>query len=138
MTITIGELGRQTGLATSALRYYEELGLLPPSKRVSGQRRYDAGTVALIGVILLLRDVGFSLTEIKDLFAKPGLKTEWRAAASRKIEELDAQIHKAQVARVALEHALRCRHDDLGHCPKFLHTIASRLEGKPLEDVHAH
>ncbi len=136
--ITIGELGRRTGLAPSALRYYEELGLLPAPSRASGKRRYDASAVQLVGVILLLRDVGFGLAEIKDLFAMPGSRDEWRTAARRKLDELDEQIHKTQVARVALEHALRCRHDELIECPNFLHTIASRLAGKPLEEAHTH
>jgi MerR family redox-sensitive transcriptional activator SoxR len=136
--ITIGELGRRTGLATSALRYYEELGLLPAPTRVSGQRRYDASVVQLVGVIILLRDVGFGLAEISDLFAMPDSRQEWRAAAHRKLDELDEQIRKTQVARVALEHLLRCRHADVAQCPNFLHTIAGRLAGKPLEDAHTH
>ena len=56
--LTIGELARRAGVATSALRYWEELGLLPAPARISGQRRYPESAVALVGVILLLRDVG--------------------------------------------------------------------------------
>lgn len=59
--LTIGELARRAGVATSALRYWEELGLLPAPARISGQRRYPESAVALIGVILLLRDVGSRL-----------------------------------------------------------------------------
>jgi DNA-binding transcriptional MerR regulator len=50
---------------TSALRYYEELGLIPAPVRVSDQRRYPKSAVGLVGMILLLRDVGFSLCESK-------------------------------------------------------------------------
>ncbi|MGQ0826340.1 MAG: MerR family transcriptional regulator [Actinomycetota bacterium] len=134
--LTIGELARRTGLATSALRYYEELGLVPPPVRVSGQRRYSQSTVDLVGVILLLRDVGFSLTEIKHLFAAPDTRAEWRASARNKLDELDRQIYQKRVARVALEHVLRCRHDDLTQCPNFLGTIVARLAGEPLEAAH--
>jgi DNA-binding transcriptional MerR regulator len=63
--LTIGELAKRTGVATSALRYYEELGLIPAPVRVSGQRRYPNSAVGLVGMILLLRDVGFSLRESK-------------------------------------------------------------------------
>jgi DNA-binding transcriptional MerR regulator len=136
--LTIGEVAAQTGLATSALRYYEELGLLPPAARVSGQRRYDETTIDTVGVILLLRDVGFSLAEIADLFATAGDRGEWRVSAKAKIEELDERIHKMEVARVALQHLLRCRHDDLFECPNFLATIGARLAGKPLEETHVH
>ena len=136
--MTIGELARRTGMATSALRYYEEFGLLPAPQRVSGQRRYDASAVDLVGVIILLRDVGFSLAEIRDLFAAPNGRDEWRDAARRKLADLDEQIHKTQVARIALEHGLRCRHEELIECPNFLHTISARLAGKPLEEAHSH
>ena len=44
--LTIGEVAEQAGVATSALRYYDELGLLPPATRVSGQRRYRPEAVA--------------------------------------------------------------------------------------------
>jgi hypothetical protein len=61
--LTIGELARRAGVATSALRYWEELGRLPAPARISGQRRYPESAAALVGVILLLRDVGFSLSK---------------------------------------------------------------------------
>jgi DNA-binding transcriptional MerR regulator len=137
-TISIGELAERTGLATSALRYYEELGLIAPTRRRSGHRRYDASVVDVVGVIILLRDVGFSLAEIGELFAAPDGKAEWRAAARRKLDELDEQIRKTNVARVALEHAVRCRHDELIECPNFLQTIAARMAGTPLEHTHPH
>jgi DNA-binding transcriptional MerR regulator len=61
--LPIGELARRAGVAPSALRYWEDLGLLPAPARSSGQRRYPESAVALVGVLLLLRDVGFSLAE---------------------------------------------------------------------------
>jgi DNA-binding transcriptional MerR regulator len=67
--LTIGELAKRTGVATSALRYYEQLGLIPAPVRVSGQRRYLESAVRLVGVILLLQDVGFSLRESKAFLA---------------------------------------------------------------------
>src|SRR5262245_24841281 len=90
--LTIGELAQRTGLATSALRYYEELGLISPDAPVSGQRRYDASAVDTIGVVLLLRDVGFSLAEIAELFTEPSDRDEWRASAKAKLAELEERI----------------------------------------------
>jgi len=136
-TLTIGEVARRTGVATSTLRYYEELGLVPEPARVSGQRRYRPATVDLVGMILLLRDVGFTLSEISELCV-PASRAAWRDAARRKLVELDEQIHKSKVARVALEHVIRCRHEDLTECPNFLHTVSARLAGKPLEEAHSH
>ena len=137
--LTIGELARGTRVATSALRYYEELGLLPRPTRVSGQRRYPPSTVELVGVILFLRDVGFALGEMKTLMAARARSPDvWRNLVRRKVADLDDQIAKAGIARIALEHALRCRHEDLLECPNFWDVVASRLAGKPLDEAHAH
>lgn len=87
-------------------------------------------------MILLLRDVGFTLTEIAELCV-PASREDWRDAARRKLVELDDQIHKATVARVALQHVSGCRHEDLTECPNFLHTVSARLAGKPLEEAHS-
>jgi MerR family copper efflux transcriptional regulator len=137
--LTIGELARRAGVATSALRYYEELGLLPAPVRVSGQRRYPEAAVRQVGVILLLRDTGFTLAEQKALGASGGIEPdEWRRLAQRKLAELDEQIAKARTAREAIEHALRCPHDDLMQCPNFNGIVAARLAGRSLSEAHRH
>jgi DNA-binding transcriptional MerR regulator len=137
--LTIGELARRTGVAPSALRYWQDLGLLPAPARISGQRRYPESAVALVGVILLLRDAGFSLAEQKALVASRGVAPdEWRRLAQRKLAELDEQIAKAQAAREGIEHALRCPHEDIMHCANFGSLISARLAGEPLHDAHSH
>jgi DNA-binding transcriptional MerR regulator len=137
--LTIGELSERTGVARSALRYYEELGLMPPAQRASGKRRYDASAAELVGMILFLRDVGFSLAEMTALLAsRSQLNRAWRDLAQHKLAELDERIEQAQTARVALQHALRCKHDDLLHCPNFSAVLTARLAGKPLKQAHAH
>jgi len=137
--LTIGELARRAGVATSALRYYEELGLLPAPVRVSGQRRYPESAVRLVGMILLLRDAGFSLAEEKALMgSRAGELDGWRQLAQRKLAELDEQIAKAQTAREAIKHALRCPHEDIVECPNFTRVLAARLAGQPLSDAHQH
>jgi len=135
--LTIGELAERTGVATSALRYYEELGLVCSSTRVSGHRRYPAGAVGVVGAVLFLRDAGFTLEEIGQLMDARRTKPRyWEELALRKIEELDARIHEAQVARTAVEHALACPRDDIVTCPKFQEVVRQRLEGgKPLAEL---
>jgi DNA-binding transcriptional MerR regulator len=137
--LTIGELAKSTGVATSALRYYEELGLIPAPVRVSGQRRYPESAVELVGVILLLRDVGFSLRESKAFLASRTQAVDgWRRLTQRKLANLDEQIAKAQTAKVAITHALHCPHDDIATCPNFIKVVAARLAGQPLEEAHPH
>jgi len=136
--LTIGELARRTGVATSALRYWEELGVMPAPARVSGERRYPPSAVEDVGIILLLRDVGFSLRELKALVASRLAGDSWWQLAQRKLAELEAHIAKAQAARDAIEHALHCPHEDILQCPNFISVISARLAGAPLQEAHPH
>jgi DNA-binding transcriptional MerR regulator len=134
--LTIGELASRTGIATSALRYYEELGLVCSATRVSGHRRYPPEAVGIVGAVLFLRDVGFTLEEIGQLMeARAQDPGAWRDLARRKLDELDARIHEAQVARVAVEHAIHCPREDIVTCPKFQEVVSQRLAGTPLAEV---
>jgi DNA-binding transcriptional MerR regulator len=136
---TIGQLAELTGVAPSAIRYYEDLGLMPRARRVSGQRRYGPVSVDLVGMILVLRDMGFSLSEMKTLTSsRSGSTGAWRELAHRKITDLEEHIYRAQVARVALQHALRCKYEDLADCPNFADVIAAKLAGERLEEAHSH
>jgi DNA-binding transcriptional MerR regulator len=137
--LAIGELANRTGVATSALRYWEELGLLPPPPRVSGQRRYPPSAVELVGVILFLRDVGFTLRDLKALIASRALAVDgWRELAQRKLAELDQRMAQAQAARTAIVHALACPHEEILDCPNFASVIAARLAGSSLDAAHPH
>jgi DNA-binding transcriptional MerR regulator len=136
--LTIGELARRCGVATSALRYWEELGLLPAPERVSGQRRYPRSSVELVGEILLLRDVGFTLRELKALIGtRSSGAAGWRELHRRKLAELDQRIAQAQAARTAIAHGLACPHEDVHDCPTFGAGVAARLAGSSFEEAHA-
>src|SRR4030095_11138609 len=69
MLLSIGELSERTGVPTSALRYYDDLGLVRPAARAGGRRRYAASAVRDVGLILFLREIGFSLAEIERFIA---------------------------------------------------------------------
>jgi DNA-binding transcriptional MerR regulator len=86
--LTIGELAEQEGVAASALRYYEKLGLLEPAERRSGRRYYRRSAVETAGSILFLRDVGFTLTEIGQLRSSSADRPARRALLASKLEEL--------------------------------------------------
>jgi DNA-binding transcriptional MerR regulator len=131
---TIGELARRTGVATSALRYWEELGVLPAPARVSGRRRYEPSAVVLVGEILVLRDAGFTRSELKALaVARSSGDDGRRELHRRKLAELDRRIASAQAARTAIAHALDRPHEDIHACPTFGGVVAARLAG-----AHAH
>jgi DNA-binding transcriptional MerR regulator len=131
--LTIGELARRACVTTSALRYYEELGLLPAPARVSGQRRYPESAARLVAAILLYSDAGFTLAEQKALLARRGDRGQ---LMRRKLAELDERIARAQAARDAIRHGLRCPHEDITQCPNFNAGITARLNGQPLSQSH--
>jgi DNA-binding transcriptional MerR regulator len=137
--LAIGELASRTGVATSALRYWEQLGLLPAPVRVSGQRRYPSSSVGLVGEILILRDIGFSLREISTLVAMRSSAADgWRELQERKLTELDERIAQLQAARTAIAHGLKCPHEDIHDCPTFLRGVTARLAGASLAEAHGH
>jgi DNA-binding transcriptional MerR regulator len=108
--ITIGELARRAGVATSAVRYYERRGLLVADERRSGQRRYTAGSQRLLIFIGMLQDAGLSLDDIEGILAA-GSVTEWKAIAKRRLDALDEEIERLEHARTYLAGALLCRYD---------------------------
>ena len=93
--LTIGEVAEQAGVATSALRYYDELGLLPPATRVSGQRRYRPEAVAQVGVILLLTDVSHVGRGGDALASRAESPQAWHALAEAKVDELRDEARPA-------------------------------------------
>jgi DNA-binding transcriptional MerR regulator len=126
--LAIGELARRTGSATSALRYYERIGLLPPAERAGGRRHYPPAITERVALIRLYQDAGFTLAEIGQLLTEGGPRGgRWSRLAERKIDELDARIAEAQHARELLEHALGCPHPDLLSCPSFRAALHARL-----------
>lgn len=134
--LTIGDLAARTGVATSALRYWEDVGLLRRPARVAGQRRYPPSSVGLVGLILSLQDVGFTLREVKALIGSRSRAVDgWRDLAEHKLAELDERITKAQLARTAITHALACPHEDILTCPKFTGAITARLNGSSLKEA---
>src|SRR6201995_1026415 len=130
--LTIGELAPATGVATSALRYWEELGLLPAPARVSGQRRYPASAARLVAAILLYSDAGFPLAEQQPLLRSGPGEPGWRRLARRKLTELDEQITRAQAAREAISRELHLPHEKLTQCPRCHACLTSRLAGHKL------
>lgn len=129
--ISIGELANRSGLATPALRYYEEEGLLEPAARIGGRRHYRRSALTVVGIILLLRDLGFRLDEIRGLMAmREAAPSAWRTHAGEKVAELDDRISTLRTAREALAHAVEeCESDDIVDCPIFQAVVDARLAG---------
>jgi DNA-binding transcriptional MerR regulator len=134
-TLAIGELSERTGVPTSALRYYDELGLVRPATRVAGRRRYAASAVRDVAVVLFFREIGFSLAEIGRLLADE--RQDLPELIDHKLAELAERQHRIEVARAALEHGRRCPASEPMKCPRFWSIIEGRQRGLSLEESHA-
>ena len=121
--LSIGELSRRTAKAPSAIRYYEEIGLLPQPERESGRRRYAEESVRTLAVIDTAQRAGLSLDEIRTLLAAEpqdaGAVEELRRIASRRLPEVEAMIERAEVVRRWLQAAERCECPSLDDCCLF-------------------
>jgi DNA-binding transcriptional MerR regulator len=127
--IPIGELARCTGVATSALRYYERIGLLSPAARTGQRRYYDQSSAERVALIRLCQDAGFTLAEVGRLLAANDAgRRGWTQLATRKAAELDERITAAQQARTLIDHALNCPHPDLFACPRFRSALEAHLD----------
>jgi MerR family redox-sensitive transcriptional activator SoxR len=119
----IGELAERTGKRPSAIRYYEQIGLLARPQRVSGRRLYDASAVRALAVIDTAQRASLTLDEIKALLsASPEDKAaieRLRQVADRKLPEIAAQIERSELVRHWLECAARCECPNLDQCPLF-------------------
>lgn len=120
--LSIGEVARRAGVRPTTLRYYEDVGLLPPPERVSGQRRYDGSVVSRLQVIGLCKAAGFSLDEIKVLFADdaPGRPVS-KALAQAKLADIDAQMATLIRARSIIEWGMRCTCPSIDTCTCGIH-----------------
>jgi MerR family transcriptional regulator, redox-sensitive transcriptional activator SoxR len=119
----IGELARQAGVAPSALRYYEKVGLLPQPARVSKRRQYDHQVLGRIRIILLAREAGFSVSETRTFLngfpagTTPALR--WREMAMRKISELDALMARVAQMKLILNASFHCECRQLEDCERL-------------------
>ena len=111
-SLSIGQVAKRTGLRTSALRYYEEAGILPPPARVNRRRVYDADTVRRIEVLKFAQQAGFTLEQIRTLFhgfkSETPLSARWQTLAQAKLHELDVLGKRIRRMRRALDLGLKC------------------------------
>jgi len=115
--LSIGEVARRAGLRTSAIRYYEKIGLLPRAPRTPYQRRYDARILDRLAIVRFAQHVGLQLTEIKWLLNEvPGRPPpdRWRKLAKERLGKVDSLIAEAQAIRGLLQMTLDRK------CPKLV------------------
>jgi MerR family redox-sensitive transcriptional activator SoxR len=123
-------------MRSSALRYYEQIGILAPVNRVSGRRRYDVASLRRLAVIQRARDAGFALEDIRELFTafRPGTPASqrWRQLSLRKLTEIEGAIARLSVMKNLLNRMSNCKCDAMDECgAAILRTINSQPPRTP-------
>lgn len=111
--LTIGEVSRRSGVAASALRFYEERGLITSERAGSGHRRYPRSALRRIAFIVFAQRIGLSLNEIgKELAKLPADRTPTRADWSRLsgtwLKRVNARIAELERLKDGLTACIGC------------------------------
>lgn len=133
--LDIAEVAQRSGLPASALRFYEEKGLIVSTGRRGMRRLFDAGVLERLALIALGRAAGFTLDEIAGMFAPGHPARIDRERLARKAEELDGTIQRLTAMRDGLRHAAACPAPTPMECPKFRRIVrlagTGRLDAPP-------
>ncbi len=119
--LTVGQVALRCGIATSAVRYYDDEGLISSHRTTGGQRRFDREVIRRISFILAAQRVGRSLAEIRETL--DGLphdhapsQSEWTDVSTDWRERLDEQIHQLTTLRDRLDECIGCGCLSLDRC----------------------
>lgn len=122
--LSIGQLADRTGLAVSAIRFYEEKGLVAPLRNAGGQRRYDRADIRRLSFVMISQQLGFSLSEIADLFRKlpegrTPTKADWTRISKVFRKSLDQRIETMTLLREKLDGCIGCGCLSLSNCKLY-------------------
>lgn len=119
--LTVGEVAGRSGFAASALRYYQDMGLIESVRTSGGQRRYERGVLRRLAFIAAARHVGLTLDEIKEAFdllpsARTPTKADWTRLSKSWRARLDGEIEALQQLRDGLDSCIGCGCLSLKQC----------------------
>lgn len=125
----ITEVSKRSGVPASALRFYDEKGLIASVGRRGLRRLFDANVVERLALIALGRSAGFSLDEIARMLGSGTRPRIDRKLLTAKAEELDGTIRKLTAMRDGLRHAAVCSAPSHMECPKFRRLLGLAASG---------
>jgi len=122
--LTIGQIAQRTGLAVSAIRYYEEQGLVCPLRNAGGQRRFDRSDIRRLSFVMISQQLGFSLAEIQKLFrglpdGRTPTKSDWTRISKSFRTSLEARIQQMEMLRDKLDGCIGCGCLSLSACALY-------------------
>ena len=130
--LDITAVARQSGVAASALRYYEEKGLITSVGRQGLKRLFDAAVLERLALIALGQAAGFSLDELAGMFTPDGHAKIERKTLAAKAEELEITIQRLCSMRDGLRHAAVCPAPSHLECPSFRRLMQAAAGGRDL------
>jgi MerR family redox-sensitive transcriptional activator SoxR len=122
--LAIGQVAERTGLATSAIRFYEEQGLVHSERNAAGHRRFRRSAIRRLSFILIAQKLGYRLDDIKEQLdslpqdSAPS-DTQWEELARRFGVELDERISGLQILRDKLDGCIGCGCLSLDRCALY-------------------
>ena len=121
--LDIGEVSAKSGFSPSALRYYEEAGLISSISRHGLRRQFPPEVLLQLRLISMGKSAGFSLEEISGMFGRNGMPDLPRAVLRNKADEIDRKIHELTALRDTLRHVADCRAPSHMECPTFRRLV---------------
>ncbi|MEM7247782.1 MAG: MerR family transcriptional regulator [Acidobacteriota bacterium] len=122
--LSIGQVAQASGLASSAIRYYERCGLIPSPARVGGKRRFETDVLFRLEMIQIGQEAGFSLEEVKTLLVGIGGGRRGPRAltklAQEKLPEVRAGLERLKLLERVLKAAAECECPDLETCAQAM------------------
>lgn len=132
--IPIGELARRTGLAVSAIRFYESKGLITPFRTMGNQRRFLRSDIRRLSVVLIAQKLGLGLAEIEAALAtlphgRTPTLSDWQRISRSLRGEIDARIKLLTRTRAKLDECIGCGCLSLSRCQIFNREDRASLGG---------
>jgi MerR family transcriptional regulator, redox-sensitive transcriptional activator SoxR len=118
--LTIGQVAETTGLAVSAVRYYDEIGLIETSARVGGKRRFAPEIVGRVSFVQRAQEAGFSLDEIGLIL--DDTDGEWQGLVAAKLAEITERRNRLDEMIGLLTEIQKCGCEVVAQCPLSVPT----------------
>lgn len=133
--LTIGQIADRTGLAPSAIRYYEDERLVTPDRNESGHRRYARSDIRRLSFVMISQGLGFTIAEIREALAdlpehRTPSKADWSRISRRFGKVLDARIEQMQALRSRLDGCIGCGCLSLKTCSLYNPKDKARTRGQ--------
>lgn len=125
----IAEVAKRTGVPASALRYYEQKGLIKSVREPGARRRYAPGVLDQLALIALGQAAGLSLDEILSMLSPNGAPNIDRRLLVAKADEIDALIKRLRAVSKGLRHAAVCPAPSHAACPSFQKLLKAAASG---------